>query len=468
MPELTGLARARRLDVAGRCLLREAVRRGRRESSRCWSRRTARHAPLELGPASCRPARTARSSASCALGQRSVTNASPESLAGADVLLTSGPTAYGSAADIACGAPGSGGRLDHPVRPHRPLRRPPRDRVHVQADAGAVAIRGTADRPPFQMGGRIVEWVGGAYAAVGAVARPAGSLAPASGDLLDLSLCEVANLTGTNFADLSATLAGRPPLTKPARTVELPSIEPTLRRLGRASTPTPASSSTRFCLLIERPDLLEGDWWARSRTRQERADEWNAIVREWTTAAHRPPKSSSGPRCCASRSRRSRTARRVLADRAGGRPRCLPARPDRHVHDAAAALDASTASPRRRRSRRRASGSTTAQSRPARSPAPGSRQRPRTAPARGREGPRPHRLVGRPVVHRPARRARRRRHPRRVRHAAWTACAWPAAMFVGREQWWEYSAFFLQAEHQQARRHARPRLGRGPRRSCCG
>ncbi len=151
----------------------------------------------------------------------------------------------------------------------------------VQADAGAVAIRGTADRPPFQMGGRIVEWVAGAYAAVGALASARRLTRSGIGDLLDVSLCEVANLTGNNFADLSANLAGRPPLTKPARTVELPSIEPTADGWVGFNTNTREQFDS-FCLLIERPDLLEGEWW-RIATRQERADEWNALVREWTT-----------------------------------------------------------------------------------------------------------------------------------------------------------------------------------------
>ena len=42
----------------------------------------------------------------------------------------------------------------------------------VQADSGALAVRGRADRPPIQMGGQVVEWVAGAYAAVAALATP--------------------------------------------------------------------------------------------------------------------------------------------------------------------------------------------------------------------------------------------------------------------------------------------------------
>ena len=152
----------------------------------------------------------------------------------------------------------------------------------VQADSGAVAIRGTADRPPIQMGGRIVEWVAGAYAAVGALASRRRQLRTGAGDLIDVSVCEVANVTGSNFSDLFNSLAGRPALDRPARTVEIPSIEPTADGWVGFNTNT-REQFDAFCLLIERPDLLDGEWW-RLQTRQVRADEWNAMVREWTTA----------------------------------------------------------------------------------------------------------------------------------------------------------------------------------------
>jgi crotonobetainyl-CoA:carnitine CoA-transferase CaiB-like acyl-CoA transferase len=214
-------------------------------------------------------------------GQRSVTRATPELLAAHDVLITSGSTEYGPAAQIAERHPALVVVSVTPYGLTGPYAERPATEFIVQADAGAVAIRGTADRPPFQMGGRIVEWVGGAYAAVGTLASARRLLRTGAGDLLDLSLCEVANLTGNNFADLSANLAGRPPLTKPARTVELPSIEPSSDGWVGFNTNTREQFDS-FCLLIERPDLLEGEWW-RIVTRQERAAEWNAIVREWTT-----------------------------------------------------------------------------------------------------------------------------------------------------------------------------------------
>ncbi len=214
-------------------------------------------------------------------GQRSVTQATPELLAAHDVVITSGPSEYGTAQEIAAAHPDLIVVSVTPYGLTGPYSDRPATEFIVQADAGAVAIRGTADRPPFQMGGRIVEWVGGAYAAVGTLAAARRLVRTGVGDLIDLSLCEVANLTGNNFADLSANLAGRPPLTRPARTVELPSIEPSSDGWVGFNTNTREQFNS-FCLLIERPDLLETDWW-RIQTRQERAPEWNALVREWTT-----------------------------------------------------------------------------------------------------------------------------------------------------------------------------------------
>ena len=154
----------------------------------------------------------------------------------------------------------------------------------LQADSGAVAIRGTKDRPPVQMGGRIIEWVGGAYAGVSALAAAQRSRTFGVGEFIDVSLLEVANITATNFADLFNSLAGRPPSdpAQPPRSVEIPSIEPTKDGWVGFNTNT-RDQWESFCLLIERPDLIETAEFALLAARSARADEWNAMVREFTT-----------------------------------------------------------------------------------------------------------------------------------------------------------------------------------------
>jgi crotonobetainyl-CoA:carnitine CoA-transferase CaiB-like acyl-CoA transferase len=154
----------------------------------------------------------------------------------------------------------------------------------IQAESGALLIRGTSEFPPVQMGGRSVEWVAGAYAAVGAMAAVRGARVTGHGEFVDVSLLEVANLTATTFADLFHSLHGRPELdpTLPSRSVEIPSIEPTKDGWVGFNTNT-REQWENFCILIERPDLLESAEFALLGARSARAGEWNALVRDWTT-----------------------------------------------------------------------------------------------------------------------------------------------------------------------------------------
>ncbi len=394
-------------------------------------------------------------------GQRSVAAASHDLLAGADIVLTSGRHPARDRSRYRGRAPGPGGRFAHAVRADRSVRRPASHRIHRPGRRGAIAIRGTADRPPFQMGGRIVEWVAGAYAAVAALAsarrlartgarRPAGPLAlrgrqPHRQQLLR----PVPNL------------AGRPPLTRPARTVELPSIEPTADGWVGFNTNTREQFDS-FCLLIERPDLLEADWW-KLATRQERADEWNALVREWTTqhstaeiveraALLRIPVApvSDGP---AVLELEQALARGVFLDDPTGTFRCR------------GGPGASTASRPRRRSRRLRSGSTITSRSPGIDPRP-TTPATRTAPLDGITVVDLTAWWAGPSATGHARGARRRRHPRRVgpphrRHADGGRHVLRPRAVVGVQR------VLPAGEHQQVGRHARPRYAAGARRSCC-
>jgi len=151
----------------------------------------------------------------------------------------------------------------------------------AQAVGGAGAARSIPELPPVQMGGRVTEWCSGAYGAAMAMCLWPRLIADGRGDLVDVSLAEVANFTGTTYADLIMSMVDRPqlPADKPARSQELPSIEPTADGWVGFNTNTRAQFEA-FCLLIERPDLMQ-DWWQAS-VRGAKADEWNGIVRAWT------------------------------------------------------------------------------------------------------------------------------------------------------------------------------------------
>ena len=69
-----------------------------------------------------------------------------------------------------------------------PYRDRPATDFTLQADSGALAIRGRADQAPYQMGGRTGAWLAGAYAAAAALACWEGRRQGGHGALVDLSL----------------------------------------------------------------------------------------------------------------------------------------------------------------------------------------------------------------------------------------------------------------------------------------
>jgi crotonobetainyl-CoA:carnitine CoA-transferase CaiB-like acyl-CoA transferase len=222
-------------------------------------------------------------------GQRSVTATAADDqvealLAGADLVLTSGTSIAGDARALATRLPGTVVVAITPYGLEGPYADRPATEFTVQADSGSLTPRGIPELPPFQLGGRIVEWVAGAYAGVGAMGAVRRARATGHGELVDVSWCEVANLTASNYADLMNSLQGRPELdpSVPYRTVELPSIEPTADGWLGVNTNT-RDQWESFCILIERPDLLETAEFASLATRIARADEWNQMVHEYTT-----------------------------------------------------------------------------------------------------------------------------------------------------------------------------------------
>lgn len=144
----------------------------------------------------------------------------------------------------------------------------------IQAESGSTAFRGRRDQPPVAAGGRLAEWVTGAYAAVAALAAP-------PGEHVDVSELETMTLAGSLFLDLMWSLLGLEP-SGPARTLEVPSIEPTLDGWVGFNTNT-RQQFDDFLVLIERPDLLEDPDWINVGSRIARMKEWNAVVQPWTS-----------------------------------------------------------------------------------------------------------------------------------------------------------------------------------------
>jgi crotonobetainyl-CoA:carnitine CoA-transferase CaiB-like acyl-CoA transferase len=211
-----------------------------------------------------------------------------ELLAGADILITS-PHAD---------APGLDGLGVDPTALHErfpqlvvvsitpdgltgPSADRPATEITLQAESGALSTRGRPDRPPVQMGGRTMEWVSGLYAAVAALAAHRVVRRGGPGELVDLSIAEVANTTGTTAADLMDSLRGRPNPGAPARSFETPSIEPTSDGYVGFNTNTRTQFDS-FLLMIGRADLIDDGYWASIAHRVVNWDEWNAIIHDFT------------------------------------------------------------------------------------------------------------------------------------------------------------------------------------------
>jgi crotonobetainyl-CoA:carnitine CoA-transferase CaiB-like acyl-CoA transferase len=151
----------------------------------------------------------------------------------------------------------------------------------VQADSGALCLRGRRDQPPIQAGGKITEYVGGTFAAVAALSAVMRANTSGQGEHIDFSLLEVFNIAGTNYADMMSSLWGRPDVPGMLRNVEVPSIEPTKDGwVGFATNSFQQYSD--FLVLIGRPDLLEQKDLASAQGRSKRMSEWNTIVHAWT------------------------------------------------------------------------------------------------------------------------------------------------------------------------------------------
>src|SRR5206468_3038649 len=96
----------------------------------------------------------------------------------------------------------------------------------LQALCGSIGARGTADREPFHAGGRLGEWIGGVYTALAAAAAARAARLAGIGEQVDVSLLECMSITMGGYGSLHLSLGGvKAP--GPARSIELPSIEPT-------------------------------------------------------------------------------------------------------------------------------------------------------------------------------------------------------------------------------------------------
>ena len=419
------------------------------------------------GGATSTPTTAARCSSSCTTGcaRWSGDPATPRSttlVAGADVVVESFATVGRSTRSAWLDAhPGLVVCSITPYGRTGPYAERPTTEFIVQAESGGLVGRGSVRSVPFQAGGRTSEWLAGTFSgmAVAAAARRAQRTGPRRAHrLLDRR--------GDDHRrqQLRGVHAGR---CSGARRSSARAARSRRRRSSRRSTgtsgsaPTAASSSTASCCSSSvpissttirasnqmRPPEAAGTSGTRSSTRGRRST--------------RPPRSCS----CASELRipvapvhsgenildcDHFVARDVFVDDPSGtfkmprRPWRMddedppPPRPAPRLGEHTGTIEART----RRRARAVAGDA--------------------ELPLAGRARARPHRMVGGPDRGRHARRARRRRDPRRVdqpdrRHARHRREHGHGRRVVGAQR------ALPVLEHQQARPHPRPRHRRRPR-----
>ena len=155
----------------------------------------------------------------------------------------------------------------------------------IQAHCGSIGSRGLPEQPPLAAGGRLGEFMTGTYTAVAIAAAVRRAQRTGHGEHLDVAMLPVMSLTMNTYAMVFAEMLGWPDIARPARAVEVPSIEPTTDGYAVFTTNS-AQQLADFLVLIERPDQLEAedskDWFSHAG-RFQRRDEFNAMTRAFTS-----------------------------------------------------------------------------------------------------------------------------------------------------------------------------------------
>ena len=153
----------------------------------------------------------------------------------------------------------------------------------LQAESGSIGGRGRKDRVPFQAGGRLSEWSGGVFGAVGALAALMRARETGMGEHVDCSLLAADHMITNGNVCVRHSVLGHPPTSDPARIVDVPCIERTSDGFIGFNTNT-RQQLVSFLAMVGRTDLLDDPRWASAEYRLIHAEEWNAQVRPWIRA----------------------------------------------------------------------------------------------------------------------------------------------------------------------------------------
>ena len=149
----------------------------------------------------------------------------------------------------------------------------------LQAAIGITARRGLPERGPVGVGGRVGEWVAGAWAAVGALAAWRSAKRSGRGLHLDLSVFESMLLVMTQYHDLNGQFHGG----ELVQYVDNPSIEPA--RDGWVGFATVTSQQWKdFCAMIGHPELAQDERHQAADQRMRELARFQQPIHAWTRA----------------------------------------------------------------------------------------------------------------------------------------------------------------------------------------
>ena len=127
----------------------------------------------------------------------------------------------------------------------------------VQAESGGLVGRGSVRSIPFQAGGRTSEWLAGTFSAMAVAAAARRAARSGHGDHIDFSVAEVMTIAANSYAEYIRALLGSPPIQGATRTIETPSVEPTLD--GYVGVCTNSREQFHSFLLAHRPSRPHRD-----------------------------------------------------------------------------------------------------------------------------------------------------------------------------------------------------------------
>jgi crotonobetainyl-CoA:carnitine CoA-transferase CaiB-like acyl-CoA transferase len=152
----------------------------------------------------------------------------------------------------------------------------------LQARSGSLAAHGHAHRPPLTVGGRLGEYVTGAYAALGAATAWRRASRTGMIETVDVSMLEAIHMTFT----IIPTLMGRFPGGRLGgfRFVMIPGNEPSGDDRYVGITTVTEQQWKALARVIGRDDMAEDDELGTMIGRFKRAKEVNDALRSWTGA----------------------------------------------------------------------------------------------------------------------------------------------------------------------------------------